>query len=195
MIGVCHTWAKTHCLGEYGNCLITNLSPRSQTELFSTLIARFRFSNDTRFRVTRVCAYGNRLHLCIDGRIEILIDFTMFQTWSCFRLTSRHAPRCLLLHPSRTGLIVALFLIEVLVDRLIDFFVSGSSVTQQTLVNSALVAKPLALDRHCSATIFWGVSHTVICCVELCSGPPTAFPLIGPQCTVGVLAGTHWGAH
>ena len=26
-------------------------------------------------------------------------------------------------------------------------------------------------------------------------GPPTAFPLIGPQCTVGVLAGTHWGAH
>ena len=26
-------------------------------------------------------------------------------------------------------------------------------------------------------------------------GPPTAFPLIGPQCTVGVLARTHWRAH
>ena len=25
-------------------------------------------------------------------------------------------------------------------------------------------------------------------------GPPTAFPLFEPQCTVGVLAGTHWGA-
>ena len=25
-------------------------------------------------------------------------------------------------------------------------------------------------------------------------GPPTASPLFGPQCTVGVLAGTHWGA-
>ena len=42
------------------------------------------------------------------------------------------------------------------------------------------------------------VSAPCDCCVELCtavSGPPTAFPLIGPQCTVGVLTGTHWGAH
>ena len=26
------------------------------------------------------------------------------------------------------------------------------------------------------------------------AGPPTASPLFGPQCTVGVLAGTHWSA-
>ena len=35
-----------------------------------------------------------------------------------------------------------------------------------------------------------------ICCL-IQNGPPTAptaFPLSGPQCTVGVLAGTHWGA-
>ena len=25
-------------------------------------------------------------------------------------------------------------------------------------------------------------------------GPPKPSPLFGPQCTVGVLAGTHWGA-
>ena len=27
-----------------------------------------------------------------------------------------------------------------------------------------------------------------------CCGPPTASPFTGPQCTVGVLAGTHWSA-
>ena len=32
-------------------------------------------------------------------------------------------------------------------------------------------------------------------CTVLSHGPPTAFPLVGPQCTVGSLAGTHWGAH
>ena len=35
-----------------------------------------------------------------------------------------------------------------------DFFVSESSVTQHNLVNSAVTANVLALDRHCSATMF-----------------------------------------
>ena len=83
MTCVCHTWATLLASVEYGNCLITNLSPHSQTELFH--IARIRFSDTSglhrrTFRVIRVCAYGSRQHLCIDGRVEILIDFTM-----CFK--------------------------------------------------------------------------------------------------------------
>ena len=93
-------------------------------------------------------------------------------SWTCFHSTSRHAPRCLLL-------------LEVIVDRLIDFFVSGSATAQQTLVTSALVASAPPPCLGCVCTVY---------CAELLFGPPTAFPLIGPQCTVGVLAGTHWGA-
>ena len=52
----------------------------------------------------------------------------------------------------------------------------------------------LALDRHCSATMF-GVFSVLCTVLSDLDGPPTAFPLNGPQCTVGVLAGTHWGAH
>ena len=73
--------------------------------------------------------------------------------------------------------------------------------TQHTLVNSALTADVLALDQHCFATMFavflrhvTAVLNSVLLC-ETVSGPQTAFPLIGPQCTVGVLTGTHWGAH
>ena len=58
------------------------------------------------------------------------------------------------------------------------------------LQRSALVIGALALDRHCSATMFGVFLHCVLCCLI-----SWATPLIGPQCTVGVLAGTHWGAH
>ena len=74
-------------------------------------------------------------------------------------------------------------------------------IPQQTLVNSALAANVLALDRHCSATMFdvflrrvTAVLNSVLLCGTVI-GPPTAFQLIGLQCTVGVLTGTHWGAH
>ena len=33
-----------------------------------------------------------------------------------------------------------------------------------------------------------------VCLLSGLEEPPTAFPLSAPQCTVGVLAGTHWGA-
>ena len=35
-IGVCHTWATFLASVNTGNCLITNLSPHSETELFHT---------------------------------------------------------------------------------------------------------------------------------------------------------------
>ena len=71
-------------------------------------------------------------------------------------------------------------------------------ITQHTLANSVLTANVLALDRHCSATMFGVFLRRVAAVLNsalLCStvnGPPTAFPLIGSQCTVGVLTGTHW---
>ena len=57
-------------------------------------------------------------------------------------------------HERLATVVIALFLIEVLVDHLMDFFVSGSAVTQQTLVNSALVASaPLpCLPCFCTFT-------------------------------------------
>ena len=162
------------CLGEYGNCLVTNLSTLSQIELFHTdsshpvwiCCCRATIQKTSPTRLTLVstsftlvpdstnrgfvsspnsfvfsspflvqapqhhhqdvvllpsaplnfmlskaflatfaeewntidvysncmCACDNRQHLCIDGRVT-----------RCFRLSSRHAPRCLMLHPSRTS--------------------------------------------------------------------------------------------
>ena len=56
--------------------------------------------------------------------------------------------------------------------------------------------KPATRHSH-HRKIIWSCLPC-FCSLLLCwtvFGPPTAFPLIGPQCTVGVLAGTHWDAH
>ena len=44
------------------------------------------------------------------------------------------------------------------------------------------------LNNPCAATMF------AVCLLSDPNGPPTAFLLFRPQCPVGVLAGTHWGA-
>ena len=55
-------------------------------------------------------------------------------------------------------------------------------------VDNLLLTTCYLLLTTCSATTF------AVYLLSDPNGPPTAFPLIGPQCTVGVLAGTNWGA-
>ena len=86
-----------------------------------------------------------------------------------------------------------LFLIEVLVDRLIDFFVSGSSVTKQTLFNSALAAKrscpgSTLLRYHvCRVSALYG---DILCCavVVVMSHPQPSLSCTG---VLWVSTGTH----
>ena len=67
-----------------------------------------------------MCACGNRQRLCIDGRVEILIGFTMcFVDLFSLDVKARSSV------PLAPGI--------PLVDRLIEFFVSGSAMTQHLL--------------------------------------------------------------
>ena len=84
--------------------------------------------------------------------------------------------------------------LEVLVHQLNGFFVS---LTRQNTIDSRQQCS--CCQRSCpgSTLLRYHVCRVsaLHCCAELCSAHPTAFPLIGPQCTVRVLAGTKWGAH
>ena len=68
--------------------------------------------------------------------------------------------------------------------------VNISALVVVVLVDRLATLNALVLARHCSAAMFGVYLYCVLCCLN-----SWAFPLIGPQCTVGVLAGTHWGAH
>ena len=142
-----------------------------------------------------MCACGNHQHLCIDEQVEILNGFTkvLYTLFALFVETRSSVPLAssftdfLILcsifsflidnlehshcqHERLATVVVALFLIEVLVDHLMDFFVSNSSATQQT-VNSALVTSVLALDRLKLRYHVCRVS-ALYCCAKLCSGHP-----------------------
>ena len=114
--------------------------------------------------------------------------------WSCFRLSSRHALRCFF---SRLHLSCSSFQASLQPNQSPRAPGSPRGSTQWVL---RFWARHNTTDsRHqCSccqrsATMF-AVFSALYCCAERWFGPPTAFPLIGPQCTVGVFAGTHWSA-
>ena len=76
------------------------------------------------------------------------------------------------------------------------------SIFSSELVHQILNFLSFFLDLHALHLVVFGVflrrMAAVLNSALLCStvnGPPTAFPVIGPHCTVGVLTGTHWGAH
>ena len=88
-------------------------------------------------------------------------------------------------HPSRAGLLVTLLLLEVLVGRLIDFFVSGSAIAQQSLVTSALVASAPLL---CLPEFLAMETYCVVLCVVVMSHPQ---PSLSGTGVLWVSTGTH----
>ena len=75
--------------------------------------------------------------------------------------------------------------------------------TQATLRGLALYVSCGTLFHSCNQALrHVDYLFLTTCCATMFAvyllsdlhGPPTAFPLSGHQCTLGVLAGTHWGA-
>ena len=169
------------CLGEYGNSLITNLSPRSQTELFHT---------DSSHPIL-VCRH---LNICI----KMLFFRLLHHSTSCYPSIlnnlaegmKHHRRTFRVIHVCACGNRQHLCIdgrvenssISQCVSNVVLFSLdvkarSGSAITQQTLVTSALVASASLPCLPCFCTV----------CCALCCGdePPTSIPF-GHWCIVGV---------
>ena len=123
-------------------------------------------------------------HPCMELRLCIIVASFYLQVSNIFpHISSRDLPchRTMILHQVYWNKVAFLFLLQR--SWIQTYFCNFPRYLCQFCLLE-LVCWTVLSARHGMCTSPFG---------RWC-GPPTAFPLIGPQCTVGVLAGTHWGA-
>ena len=128
----------------------------------SALMNKWKYSTVSR----KCCTHCFRLSSRTRSSVPLVSSFTDFLiSCSIFSLLIDNLEHSHYQHERLATVVVALFLIEVLVDHLMDFNVSKSFVTQQTLVNSALVTSVLGPgSTSSSATMFAVFLHCTLLC-------------------------------